>query len=132
MIKARWFLYTIIIGLLPLLIRMMIYFLFRNVKEVYIINEVDIVTFGLVLHLSNINELEGRNKGEKLWRTWNTGISKVMLIILSALLSLAYISDFLPNTAIDKSAIKIMSGILGIASLIFSYSIFHRLNKLYS
>lgn len=110
----------------------MIYFLFRGINEVYIFNEVDIVTFGLVLHLSNINELEGRSKGDKIWKTWNTGISKVMLIILSALLGLAYISDILPNTAINKSAIKIMAGVLGIASFFFSYSIFNRLNKLYS
>ena len=91
--KTKWLIYTVVIGLLPVLIRTFIYLIRIDVEAGYSINVVDIVTFGLVLHISNINELEDKENVDKNWKTKNIGLSVLLLIIFSGILTVSYLAE---------------------------------------
>jgi len=128
MTKTKWLLYTVLIGLVPFLVRLLIFSISKDVSVKYILNEIDMITFGLVLNVSNITELEGNTSLEPKAKTINIGVSVFLVIFFTAFLGISYVSD-LPNVNIfDKDAIKWLSLALSTGAFLFSYSIFKRLN----
>lgn len=128
--KTKWLIYTVIIGLIPFLIRSFIC-LFDNTSTLsYWLNETDFIIFGLVLNLSNINELEDKKIENQLWKTKNIGISVIQIIIFSAIFAIVTYSNFKSNPDLNENTVKACSIILASVSFIFSYSIFNRINTL--
>ena len=128
--KRKWLIYTVLIGLLPFFIRLFIYLVVKDTTGSYVLNEVDLVTFGLVLNLTNINELENVNNVDKNWKTTNVGLSVFFLIMFACFLGIAYVSDLSTRINFDKENLKKCALVLGIVSLVASYSIYNRLNTL--
>jgi hypothetical protein len=130
MIKAKWFIYTVIIGIIPFFIRSLIV-LFDKMGDLnYWLNPVDFITFGLVLNLTNINELEDKNLKDKLWRSKNIGFSIIQIIIFSAIFAILSYSEFKANPDLDLATVKACSILLAFISFLFSYTIYNRLNNL--
>jgi len=126
MTKTKWLIYTVLIGLIPFIIRFIIYLVTLDVKLNYIFNEIDMIAFGLVLNVSNITELDGNNTVSDKWKTTNIGLSVMLVILFAAFLSVSYISELPGIKMFDKSAIKWLSLTASLGSLLFSYSIFRR------
>jgi uncharacterized membrane protein len=128
--KTKWLIYTVIIGLIPFLIRSLIC-LFDSTSSVnYWLNETDFIIFGLVLNLSNINELEDKKFEDELWKTKNIGFSIIQIIIFSAIFAIVTYSDFKANPDLNEWTVKTSSIILALTSFVFSYSIFNRINTI--
>jgi hypothetical protein len=128
MTKSKWLIYTVLIGLIPFLVRLMIYLVSKNINTSYILNEIDMIAFGLVLNVSNITELDGNNTISDKWRMINMGLSVFLVILFTAFLGISYVAD-LPGVVIfNKSSIQHLSLGLSIGAFLFSYSIFKRLN----
>src|SRR5687768_1766387 len=106
MIKRKWFIYTVLIGLIPFFLRLMIFCFTRNVQIGYTLNEIDLISFGLILNLTNINELEGSHNIDLAWKTTQVGLSLLLLILFSAFLALAYLSEIITDT-FDRPAIRV-------------------------
>jgi len=130
MIKTKWLIYTVIIGLMPFLIRSFISIFDKTATLEYWINETDFIGLGLVLNLSNINELEDKDFEDKIWKTKNIGLSVVYIVLFSSILAIVTYSDFKHSTDINKWAVKCCSILLSLVSFFFSYSIYNRLNTL--
>lgn len=129
MLKTKWLIYTVLIGLIPFFIRLIFFLLISKTSYSYILNEVDMITFGLVLNLSNINELENRDNVDKKWKTIKIGFSLFMIVIFATLLGISYLADIDSTKIINTSSLKYCSLFLSFNSLIFSYSIYNRLNS---
>ena|ERR1700712_923702 len=129
MIKAKWLIYTVIIGLIPFLVRAFLYIVIKKTEPNYIFNASDMVVFGLVLNLSNINELEDNEKIDRLWKTTCIGASTISIILFATFLVVTYFSELDNAKILDINNLKIFIGISCIFSFIFSYAIFNRLNK---
>lgn len=128
MTKTKWLLYTVLIGLVPFLVRFLIFLVIKDIGAKYILNEIDMIAFGLVLNVSNITELEGNTNMDSRSKTINIGVSVFLVIFFTAFLGISYVSD-LPNVNIfNKDSIKWLSLILSAGAFFFSYSIFKRLN----
>lgn len=128
--KTKWLIYTVIIGLIPFLIRSFIC-LFDNTSTLsYWLNETDFIIFGLVLNLSNINELEDKAIDNQLWKTKNIGLSVIQIIIFSAIFSIVTYSEFKSNSDLNVNTVKACSILLAAVSFFFSYSIFNRINTI--
>jgi hypothetical protein len=128
MTKTKWLLYTVLIGLVPFLVRFLIFLVIKDIGAKYILNEIDMIAFGLVLNVSNITELEGNTTMDSRSKTINIGVSVFLVIFFTAFLGISYVSD-LPNVNIfNKDSIKWLSLILSAGAFFFSYSIFKRLN----
>ncbi|OIN56191.1 hypothetical protein [Arsenicibacter rosenii] len=121
---TKWLIYTVIIGAIPFIVRFFVFIATTNIDSNYIVNIVDMVTFGLVLHVSNINELESWQGMEDSKRTLFRGISLVLIVLLSALLGLAYIADLDKTGVYEIDSIKYLSVTLSTISFIFVLSIY--------
>ncbi|MBG48291.1 MAG: hypothetical protein CML05_08395 [Pseudozobellia sp.] len=127
--KGKWLIYTVIVGLLPFLLRSIIFFFDKTATSDYWFNEVDFIIFGLVLNITNVNELEDKIIDNKIWKTKAIGISVLLLLLYTALLTMLLLYELNGTNNLDTLKIKYSSIILGSVSLLFSYSIYHRLNK---
>lgn len=128
--KTKWLIYTVIIGLIPFLIRSFICLFDKTSSLNYWLNETDFIIFGLVLNLSNINELEDKEIENKIWKTKKMGYSIIQIIVFSAIFSIITYSEFKSNTDLNIITVKTCSMVLALVSFLFSYSIFNRFNKL--
>jgi len=128
--KTKWLIYTVLIGLIPFLIRTFVFLFDKTATIDYWINETDFIVLGLVLNLTNINELEDKDFEDKIWKTRNIGFSVISIALFSAILAIVTYSDFKINPDLNKIVVKSCSIGLALISFIFSYSIYNRLNTI--
>jgi len=128
--KTKWLIYTVLIGMIPFLIRSFISLIDKTATLEYWLNETDFIVLGLVLNLANINELEDRTFDDILWKTKKIGFSLISIAFFSAILAIVTYSDFKKSPDLDRLILKSCSILLALVSFIFSYSIFNRLNTL--
>ena len=122
----KWLFSTVLIGATPLIFRFVIFLFVPDLTIGFIFNEIDMVTFGLVLHVSNINELEDRTDMAAHTKTVYIGLSTFLIVLFGVLLGIAYIADLDKINLFDKLQIKRCTGLLSLVSLFFSYSIYRR------
>ena len=123
--KVKWLIYTVLIGLIPIFTRVLIWSVTNG--QVAVISPSDIIIFGLILHISNINELEHYEK-DKSWKTIHNGISITFIVFYGLLFTLTLLSEIKPKF-IDYTIVTYISTIFSIGSFIISYSIYDRINK---
>ena len=128
--RTKWLIYTVCVGLIPIIIRFFIYWFSNNITSIeYVFNETELITFGLILHLTNLNELEDRIDLDRSWKTKKIGTSVIFMVVLSVLLGIAYLADANPKVLeINRVKIKLSAGALDLATLIISYFVYNRLN----
>lgn len=128
--RTKWLIYTVLIGLIPFFIRSFIALIDKTATLDYWINESDFIVLGLVLNLTNINELEDRTFDNLLWKTKKIGFSILSIAFFSAILAIVTYSDFKKSPDLDRVILKCCSILLAVISFIFSFSIYNRLNTL--
>ena len=128
--RTKWLIYTVLIGLIPFFIRSFISLIDKTATIDYWLNETDFIILGLVLNLTNINELEDRTFDDMLWKTKKIGFSIISIAFFSAILAIVTYTDFKKNPDLDRMILKECSIVLAIVSFIFSFSIYNRLNTL--
>ncbi|WPC73959.1 hypothetical protein [Vibrio porteresiae] len=126
--KVKWLIYTVLVGLIPILSRIFVWSV-TEVGVVSLIMPADFIAFGLILHISNINEIEHLTDDEKSWKTIQNGTSIAFIAFYSVLFSLIMISESIPNL-IDMGAIKFCTIGLSVVSFLISFSVFHRISKI--
>lgn len=122
--KAKWLIYIVLVGLIPILSRSLVW-LVTNTGAVNILSPSDFIVFGLVLHISNINEIEHFNNVGKGWKTVQNGISIAFIAFYSILYTLALVGDKVVNVL----AITYCSVVLAFVSFLISYSVYDRISK---
>lgn len=122
--KIKWLIYTVLVGLIPIISRFIVWCVTKP-DSVKIISPSDFIAFGLVLHISNINEIEHIIEIEKGWKTAQNGISISFIAFYSVLFALTLIEGNIVNI----SAITYCTIILALVSFGISYSVYDRLSK---
>lgn len=122
--KTKWLIYTVLVGLIPILSRLIVWVVTKE-GSVNLFSPSDFVAFGLVLHISNINEIEHFSGIEREWKTAQNGISIAFIAFYSVLLALTLIGDKI----VDVAAITICTMVLSIVSFIISYSVYDRISR---
>ena len=126
--KTKWFVYTVLVGLIPLLARVFVYLFLQETNIDFLFHETDLVIFGLILHITNINELEHLESEDKAWKTIQNGISIFFIVMYAVIFSSSCISSVNPGM-FNKSMMWWSSLILSVVSFLVSYSIFDRVSK---
>ncbi|WP_299660847.1 hypothetical protein [uncultured Psychromonas sp.] len=126
--KNKWLIYTVLVGLIPILSRLLVW-LVTEPGVVSLITASDFIAFGLVLHISNINEIEHLTSDEKSWKTTQNGTSITFIAFYSVLLALIMISEGTPSI-VNPDVIKYCTIVLAFISFLISFSIFHRISNL--
>ena len=125
--KAKWLIYTVLVALIPAMARMLVWLISQN-SDTDLFNAVDFIIFGLVLHISNINELEHFNEREESWKTVQNGAS-VFLIILYSILLTAYLFGEATPSLLNYESLKYISIGLGIGSFLISLSVYNETSR---
>ena len=127
-IKIKWLIYTVLVGLIPALLRMLIWFISQD-QNMDLFNASDFVAFGLILHISNINEIEHFNDHEKSWKTIQNGLSIAFISFYSVLFACHLLGQSNPGL-INFESIKYLSMALSLVSFLLSLSVYNRISKL--
>jgi len=126
--KSKWLAYTFLVGLIPVLTRTLAWTTTTS-GAVNALAAPDFVAFGLVLHVSVINELEHLSAKERDWKTVQNGISLIFIAVYSALYALTIIGE--KNIGLIDSNVMLLSSItLATVSTLLCLTAFHRLSKL--
>ncbi|EHI9278357.1 TPA: hypothetical protein I7678_20660 [Vibrio vulnificus] len=126
--KIKWLIYTVLVGLIPILSRLFVWGVTESGVVSFIVAS-DFIAFGLILHISNINEIEHLADDEKSWKTVQNGISIAFIAFYSVLFALIMISEGVPDF-IDVVAITNCAVGLALVSFAISFSVFHRISKI--
>lgn len=126
--KSKWLAYTLLVGLIPLLTRLLAWTT-TAAGKVGAVAAPDFLAFGLVLHISIINELEHLPAKQREWKTIQNGTSLIFIALYSALYALTIIGERSANL-IDADLMLTGSGVLALISTLLSWSVFHRLSNL--
>jgi len=124
-VKSKWLAYTVLVGLLPIFSRFLVWVVTKE-GSIEPFAPQDFIAFGLVLHISNINEIEHLVGADRAWKTAQNGISACLIAIHGVLLCLTLIG----GEAVDRQAIMSCVAIIALASLGFSYALFTRISEI--
>lgn len=122
--KIKWLIYTVLVGFIPILSRLLVWLV--TTKGIDLFAASDFVAFGLVLHISNINEIEHYTR-DRSWKTAQNGISIAFIAFYSVLFALTILGG--NNSSIDIGTTKMCAMILALVSFVISYSVYDRLSK---
>lgn len=123
--KVKWLIYTVLVGLIPILSRLIAWGVTKE-GHVTLLSPSDFVAFGLVLHISNINEIEHITSDDAEWKTIQNGVSIIFIATYSVLFALTLIDEKI----IDTKAITTCAIVLSIVSFLLSYSVYDRISKI--
>lgn len=125
--KIKWLMYTVLVGLIPVGSRLLIWVISqdRN-KEVF--SAADFVAFGLILHISNINEIEHLQDNQKSWKTIQNGTS-IAFISWYGVLFAAYLLGQSNPELIDAGTTRNVTIAFSIISFLLSFSVYDRISK---
>ncbi len=126
-IKIKWLIYTVLVGLIPVLSRALIWFISQN-RTMDFFNASDFVAFGLILHISNINEIEHFNDSEKSWKTIQNGFSIAFISFYSVLFACSLLGQSNPGL-INVQSITYFSIGLNFVSFLMSFIVYDRISK---
>lgn len=112
------------VGLIPILSRLLVWAV-TNEGAINLLSPTDFVAFGLVMHISNINEIEHISDVARGWKTVQNGISIAFIAFYSVLYALTLIGA----NVVDVKAITYCTIALAIVSFLISYSVYDRISK---
>lgn len=124
--KIKWLIYTVLVGLIPVVARILVWGVTQP-GTISILAASDLIAFGLILHISNINEIEHLGDRDKSWKTIQNGTSLLFIALYSVLFALTMLGEGMPNL-IDSKVIKLCVITLAIVSFLISFSVFHRIS----
>ncbi|MDF7776792.1 hypothetical protein P1X14_16165 [Sphingomonas sp. AOB5] len=116
---VKWLVYTCLIGLVPVIARAFVWSVSNGTIQPVAVG--DLIAFGLVLHVSIINEIEGSNEITDGWKTFHNGISIVFITLYGLMLGVT----IYPNLPINEYALIRNTAIMSSVSFMLSLSIFY-------
>lgn len=122
--KIKWLVYTVIVGLIPVISRFVAWLVTKH-GTVSLIAASDFISFGLVLHISNINEIE-HIENDRNWKTIHNGTSILFISLYALLFSLNLIGESI--SVVNQSMINACSIVLVVISILISYSVYYRIS----
>ncbi|MDP9973265.1 hypothetical protein J2W39_004512 [Variovorax paradoxus] len=120
---VKWWVYTVIIGLLPALMRFAVWLL--TDFGVQALSVSDVIAFGLVLHISMINEAEDVDWLSRKWRTINHGASVAAIAVYCVFFAVGVIGE--KSSSVTQSNLLYCSLTLAGISLLLSAVVLHAL-----
>jgi hypothetical protein len=127
MIRLKWLIYTVLVGLIPIIARLMVYTISARASRSFMWSEADIASFGLVLNIANINALE-HETFDPDWKTAVNGFSLLHIVFLGVVFTLSYMRDLQPDI-ISSRRLTQGASLLSVTSFVLSYTVYHRLSR---
>lgn len=118
--RANWLVNTCLLGLLPVLARLVVWSLYNSGVEPLATS--DFIAFGLVLHSANINEVNRIAGDDESWHIKHNGISIIFIVVYALIL----FGVTIPSKEVDTAnALRYSLG-LSVVSFLISATVFFR------
>ena len=125
--KSKWITYTLLVGLIPVLTRLLVWFV-STTDQIEPIAAIDLVTFGLVLTASVINEVEHLPAKEREWKSMQNGLAIASITLYGALYAMAVFGDKVDGV-VDQDATLDVTILLASMSTLIALVNFRHLVK---
>jgi hypothetical protein len=122
--KIKWLIYTVLVGLIPIFCRLLAWGVTAN-GTLEGLAAPDFIAFGLVLHISNINEIEHLREVEPEWKTVQNGFSIAFIALYSVLYTLTLVAEKL----VRKDPLLYLTIVLSAVSFFMSYTVYYHLER---
>ena len=131
--KTKWLIYTVLMGLMPIICKLFLIIFLIDKQWSIVFNELDFAAFGLVLSVSNLNELQTdiSENFQENWHIWSIGLSIILIIffaIIFAISALTDISSMTSNKLFNRTSLKFGAIFLAVCSFFYSQMIFNKVN----
>lgn len=126
--KTKWFICTVLVGLIPVFCRIFVW-LADSTDTVSLFTTTDFIVFGLILHISNINQVEHIDKTHDVWKGIINGVSIIFIAFFGVLFAVYLLGEANTSTINIKRVNQSVLG-LTIVSFILSFAVFHRLSSI--
>lgn len=123
--KIKWLIYTVLVGLIPTICRVFMHFVIKD-NSINVFSASDFVAFGLVLHISNINELEHLTSARPAWKTAHNGVSVLFIAVYNVL----FAASLLGEKNVNSDILLYSSVALSVVSLLISYAIYFEVSRI--
>jgi hypothetical protein len=124
---SKWLAYTFLVGLIPALVRLLTWSVAVD-GRVQPLFAPDFVTFGLVLHISLINETEYLPTNATTFKTLQNGVSIVFVTLYSALYAVTVICERTSGLLSLLSTLR-ASAVLAFCSSVYCLAVCGGLSK---
>lgn len=121
---ATWLMFTCLVGLIPVIARLLLWLLSKEGIEPFATS--DLISFGLVLHTVNVNEVNRIADTDTVWKTVHNGLSILFITIYALLL---FLTISVPQN-IDLSSVLATTFAMGLVSFLLSLSIMTRIQAI--
>jgi hypothetical protein len=124
--KGKWLYYTVGVGLVPVVFRLFMFIILKN-SNLSLYNTADLVFFGLVLNITNFNEVEIINvKKRNQVYDWiiKTIRWSILLIAIYVLLFILCLFNEAYSGLVNINLLTFFTLILNIITFFFSKSIY--------
>lgn len=124
---VKWLIYTVLLALTPIVIRLLVFW-FSKSSNGNAIDDGDVVAFGLIVAITNINGLESADT-EESWKTKHMGVSLSLIAMFATMFAAACFRDLHPE-ALDSGKILCAAMLLSVSTCLYSYALWSRLSAL--
>ena len=126
MTLARWAVYTVLLAMTPILMRLLIAVLVTSAAQLRWLSESDVATFGLILVITNISALENAMNIETAWKTKHMGLSLLLTAAFATLFAITCFQE-LQQGVFERNRVLWASLVLSLSSVLYSYAIWNRM-----
>ncbi|XLZ70796.1 hypothetical protein ABT364_02160 [Massilia sp. SR12] len=124
---SKWLAYTFIVGLMPMSMRLLSWTVTTTGQLAPFATQ-DIMAFGLVIHVSIINELEHIRRRDKGWKTIQNGTTVLFVSLYGALYTLSIVGERIGGF-VNTDNILYISSVLAATSALLCQATFHHLSR---
>lgn len=126
-LKLRWLIYTVLFGMAPIFLRLLVGCLVEGSRTIALVAPSDIIAFGIVLQVSIFNEIKYHDLEDAEWKHRMMGFSALLMLAYSGLYVLLLVSEVF--NGINVRSILISSMVLSAVSLLLCWASYDRMSK---
>lgn len=121
--KILWLIYTVLFGMVPILIRLFVASLVNGDKISWV-SASDFISLGIVMQISILAEIRYNESSGSAWKSAIIGISVLAIIFYAALFAFALLGEV--NMDINQLAVLSMSILMSICSFLLCWAVYDR------
>ena len=123
--KIWWLIYTVLVGLIPVMSRLLIWLVSEHPSKIDLFNAADFIAFGLILHISSINEIDRFHHSQQSWKTRQYGIS-IAFIVFYAVLFTSSLFGQSNSGLVNASVLTLVAAVLNAISFFLCFTVYDR------
>ena len=126
-LKLRWLIYTVLFGMAPIFLRLLVGLFVSGDKSVPYFSASDFIAFGIVLQVSIFNEIRYYELSDADWKHRMMGVSALFMVLYSGLYVLLLMSEVFDG--VNVRAVLYSAIVSSVVSFLLCLCFYDRMSK---